>query len=86
MPTFRFLYDERARKATFINLSQIAVAELEQGILTLRMSGGSITLSESSGANSFIRGLFSDSDATPELKAKIVEAGAAVWPGGVSKH
>jgi hypothetical protein len=75
MPTFRFLYDERAGKATFINLSQIAVAELEQGTLTLRMSdGGTLILPASSGANSLIRELFSNSDVTLELKAKIVEA------------
>jgi hypothetical protein len=75
MPTFRFLYDERARKATFINLSQIAVAELEQGTVTLRMSDGrTLTLPASPGANSLIRELFSNSDVTLELKAKIVEA------------
>jgi hypothetical protein len=78
MPIFRFLYDERAPKAIFINLSQIAVAQVEQGTLTLRMSdGGTLTLPESSGASSLIRELFSNSDATPELKAKIVEAGLA---------
>lgn len=75
MPTFRFLYDERARKATFINLSHIAVAELEQGTVTLRMTdGGTLTLPASSGANSVIRELFANSDVSLELKDKIVEA------------